>query len=112
VVDRPAALLRGAAAKAGFRELGDQMLRVDLAERLARQAHDARDGRRPFVPDPSLSTSLGLRPAAVARLMRALGFGSMNAGWVWRGSCRADAVAPRRPIPRSNPFGVLSALQS
>ena len=48
--------------RAGFRELGEQMLRVDLVERLARQAHDAREGQRPFVPDPSLSTSLGLKP--------------------------------------------------
>ena len=50
--------------------LGDQLLRVDLAERLARQAHDARVGHRPFVPDPSLSTSLGLKADAVARLFR------------------------------------------
>ncbi|MDB5688718.1 MAG: helicase protein, partial [Sphingomonas bacterium] len=33
-----------AAARAGYRPLGGQMLRIDLAERLARLAHDTREG--------------------------------------------------------------------
>ncbi|HEY0270736.1 MAG TPA: helicase-related protein [Sphingomonas sp.] len=101
MIDRPDPLLRAAATRAGFRDLGDQMLRVDLVERLARQAHDAREGRRPFVPDPSLSTSLGLRPPAVARLMRMLGFAQHRGGdeaiaWLWRGR-RPERQAPSRP---------------
>ena len=120
MIDRPDPLLRAAAARAGFRPLGEQMLRADLVERLARHAHDARQGRRPFVPDPSLSTSLGLRPPAVARLMRALGFArrddapgegeGADAVWLWRGR-RADggrrAAVPPRP---GNAFGGLARL--
>jgi ATP-dependent RNA helicase SUPV3L1/SUV3 len=113
MIDRPDPLLRAAAARAGFRDLGEQMLRVDLVERLARQAHDAREGRRPFVPDPSLSTSLGLRAPAVARLMRMLGFAQHRGrdesiAWLWRGR-RAERQAPPRPRI-DNGFGPLARL--
>jgi ATP-dependent RNA helicase SUPV3L1/SUV3 len=115
MLDRPDALLRAAAARAGFRDLGDQMLRVDLVERLARQAHDAREGRRPFRPDPALSTSLGLKPAALARLMRGLGFAQHcaasetdAASWLWRGR-RPDRVEAPRARP-GNAFGSLARL--
>jgi ATP-dependent RNA helicase SUPV3L1/SUV3 len=115
VLDRPDPLLAGAAARAGFRPLGEQMLRVDLVERLARAAHDARQGRRPFAPDPSLSTSLGLRPPAVARLMRQLGFARSEdregaVAWTWRGR-RDPAPRPAPSAPRAgNAFGSLAAL--
>ncbi len=91
-------LAGGDFAAAGYRPLGEQRLRVDLVERLARQAHDARDGRRPFVPDPALAVSLGLRPETIARLMRLLGFHAVAGaeGWSWRGR-RAIAPAPTRP---------------
>ena len=113
MIDRPDPLLRAAATRAGFRDLGEQMLRVDLIERLARQAHDAREGRRPFVPDPSLSTSLGLKPPAVARLMRTLGFARREGeggavAWLWRGR-RPDRVDAPRLRP-GNAFGALARL--
>jgi ATP-dependent RNA helicase SUPV3L1/SUV3 len=113
MLDRPDPLLRAAATRAGFRDLGEQMLRVDLVERLARQAHDAREGRRPFVPDPSLSTSLGLKPPAIARLMRILGFARRDGdggavSWLWRGR-RAERAEPARPRP-GNAFGSLARL--
>jgi ATP-dependent RNA helicase SUPV3L1/SUV3 len=115
MVDRPDPLLRAAAGRAGFRDLGEQMLRVDLVERLAHQAHVARDGRRPFVPDPSLSTSLGLKPPAVARLMRMLGFAqhrerepASGVAWLWRGR-RPDRPTPQRIRP-DNVFGSLARL--
>jgi ATP-dependent RNA helicase SUPV3L1/SUV3 len=117
MVGNPDPLLRAAACRAGFRDLGDQMLRVDLVERLARHAHDAREGHRPFVPDPSLSTSLGLKPPAVARLMRALGFAQHKRGgegegaavaWLWRGR-RPDRVDAPRSRP-GNAFGALARL--
>ena len=121
MLDHPTALLRVAAVRAGFRELGDQMLRVDLVERLARQAHDARIGHRPFVPEPSLSTSLGLKPDAVARLMRTLGFAlhkrpaeagdsdAAAAAWLWRGR-RPDRVEAPRAARPGNAFGALARL--
>ncbi|PXA84347.1 helicase [Nostoc sp. 3335mG] len=115
MINLPDPLLRAAACRAGFRDLGDQMLRVDLVERLARHAHDAREGHRPFVPDPSLSTSLGLKPPAVARLMRTLGFAQHKRGegdapiaWLWRGR-RPDRVDAPRARP-GNAFGALARL--
>jgi ATP-dependent RNA helicase SUPV3L1/SUV3 len=112
MLDRPDPLLRVAAVRAGFRDLGEQMLRVDLVERLAQQAHDAREGRRPFVPDPSLSTSLGLKPPSVARLMRSLGFARREEGgsvaWLWRGR-RPDRIDAPRLHP-GNAFGALARL--
>ena len=48
--DAPAAM-----PAAGYRPLGVQAVRIDLVERIARQAHDARKGRAPFAPDPALA---------------------------------------------------------
>ena len=90
----------------GFRALGPQMLRVDLVERLARHAHEARAGKPQPVVDHALATSLGLAPESVARLMRDLGFrpGEGEAPWIWRGHKR------RRPEPRSDPSHAFAAL--
>jgi ATP-dependent RNA helicase SUPV3L1/SUV3 len=93
--------------KLGFRCLGPQMLRVDLVERLARHAHEARGGKdQPFV-DGALVTSLGLQPAAIARLMRDLGFRSAEneAGWAWKGQTRR-----RRDDAVGTPTGAFAAL--
>jgi ATP-dependent RNA helicase SUPV3L1/SUV3 len=95
----------GAVLAAGFRPLGGQAVRVDLVERIARAAFDARAvsgnaGRKPFAPDPALATSMGLEPATLARLMAELGFRhvapEVEAGpsrWVWRGRPPAAPVA-------------------
>jgi ATP-dependent RNA helicase SUPV3L1/SUV3 len=93
-------------AAAGYRAIGAQLVRVDLVERLARAAHDARDGRRPFVPDPSLATSLGLTADTVGRLMRLLGFLGTAEGWIWRGR------APKAPVPArpGSAFGSLGGM--
>jgi ATP-dependent RNA helicase SUPV3L1/SUV3 len=106
-----------AQARAGFRPLGAQMLRIDLAERLAQLAHDKREGRGAFAPDPALATSLGLRPASFAQLMLALGFRPAepsethpHPNWVWRGPRRAPAAPP--PPRRDNAFAALAALRS
>jgi ATP-dependent RNA helicase SUPV3L1/SUV3 len=99
-VDRPRLM------KLGFRCVGPQMLRVDLVERLARHAHEARGGKeQPFV-DQALATSVGLQPQAVARLMRDLGFrpAENDAGWAWRGQGR------RRSEPGRAPSGAFAAL--
>jgi ATP-dependent RNA helicase SUPV3L1/SUV3 len=96
----------------GFRPLGPQMLRVDLVERLARHAHEARGAKDRPVVDQALATSLGLQPQAVAKLMRDLGFRSAEAGgeWVWRGPNR-----PRRredgPAGGSHAFAALAGLR-
>lgn len=100
---------------AGFRGFAGQMLRIDMAERVARAAHDARDGKKPFAPDPALATSLGLSDAALAGLMRALGFqpakpadGDGVPQWVWRGR-RAPRARSREPAP-GNAFAKLAEL--
>jgi ATP-dependent RNA helicase SUPV3L1/SUV3 len=90
----------------GYRTLGPQMLRVDLVERLARHAHEARAGKPQPVVDHALATSLGLAPQSVARLMKDLGFrpGQGAAPWVWRGQKR------HRPEQRSDPSHAFAAL--
>lgn len=92
-----------------FRTLGGQALRVDLAERIARAAHLARDGRKPFVPDPSLAVSLGLGVDALGRLMRLLGFVGDGEGWRWRGQVKRREARTARP---GNAFAELEALVS
>jgi ATP-dependent RNA helicase SUPV3L1/SUV3 len=98
--------------KLGFRCVGPQMLRVDLVERLARHAHEARTAKgQPFV-DQNLVTSLGLQPPAVAKLMRDLGFRATTneAGWAFKGQGRRPV--PGRPAadPR-NAFAALAGLR-
>jgi ATP-dependent RNA helicase SUPV3L1/SUV3 len=61
---------------AGYRRAGSQAIRVDMAEKLFRAAHEgrARGGGRMFRLDPALSTSMGLVPENLVRLMREAGF--------------------------------------
>ena len=100
---------------AGFRGFAGQMLRIDMAERVARAAHDARNGKAPFLPDPAFATSLGLSDAALARLMQALGFQPAPpesedgpGRWAWRGR-RAPKPKPRKAAP-GNAFAKLAEL--
>ncbi|WP_375401815.1 helicase-related protein [uncultured Sphingomonas sp.] len=109
----------GAVLAAGFRPLGAQAVRVDLVERIARGAHDARKGRAPFLPDPALSVSIGLEPETLARLMAELGFRAAVRGpevaedppamprWVWRG--RPPARVTVSPPAPDNAFAALQA---
>ncbi len=63
-------------APVGYRRLGNQALRVDLADRLLGDAHRCRLGaatRRVFL-DPGKARSMGLTTAAYAALLRAGGF--------------------------------------
>ena len=72
---------------AGYRPAGDQLVRVDIAEKLFKQAHEARAGRAakdqaggkrgrgaPFVLDTALAVSTGLTPDSIKRLLGAAGF--------------------------------------
>jgi ATP-dependent RNA helicase SUPV3L1/SUV3 len=101
----------GATLATGFRPLGAQAVRIDLVERVARAAHDARAGRAAFTPDPALAVSIGLEPGTIARLMAELGFRPAppvegTARWVWRGRPPAKRIAP----PRDNAFAALADL--
>lgn len=100
----------GLLARLGFRPLGPQMLRVDLVERLARHAHEARSGQQPKVVDEALVTSLGLQPQAVARLMREIGFRPADnaQGWIWKGRARPRA---ERKVDPGHAFAALAGLR-
>ncbi|WP_375271917.1 helicase-related protein [Sphingomonas sp.] len=110
----------GAMLGMGYRPLGAQAVRVDLVERIARAAHDARaasegGARGAFAPDPALATSIGLEPETLARLMAELGFrtasgdGEGATRYVWRGRPRPKPVTstPARP---GNAFAELGEL--
>lgn len=108
------ALRDGQTTDSGYRLIGTQRLRVDLVERIARAAHDARDGRKAFAPDPHMAISMGLDTTAIAQLMDMLGFRATETeaggpAWTWHGH-----RVPRRPAPspvRTGPFAKLAELQ-
>ncbi|HEX9931275.1 MAG TPA: helicase-related protein, partial [Allosphingosinicella sp.] len=109
-----AAEARTMLARLGFRTVGPQMLRVDMVERLARHAHDARTARSGAgsgAVDVPLVTSLGLQPAAVGKLMRDLGFRQADpeAAWTWRG--RGRRRREERPADPSHAFAALAGLK-
>jgi ATP-dependent RNA helicase SUPV3L1/SUV3 len=103
----------GADLPHGFRPLGQQAVRVDLVERIARTAHDNRKGRAPFALDPALATSIGLQPDTLSRLMAQLGFRTAKpnadgrAQWMWQGLvANAKPTAP----PKDNAFAALAGM--
>ncbi|WP_428332716.1 helicase-related protein [Novosphingobium sp.] len=70
------ATVEGRAAPVGYRRLGDQALRIDLADRLVAEAHRCRIGApgwRVFL-DPAKARSMGLSTVSYAALLRTAGF--------------------------------------
>ncbi|QWC56817.1 helicase [Erythrobacter sp. 3-20A1M] len=66
----------------GYRPAGDQAIRVDVAEKLLRAAHQARaqaKDQRKVVIDPSLAISTGLTAGSFTRLLGAAGFRAQQA---------------------------------
>ncbi len=107
-----ASVTRAAEPLAGFRRIGAQQVRIDLVERIARAAHEARQGREGFAPDPALATSIGVTPETLAKLMARLGFqrlGGDTPRWAWRG--RPRMVSPKKQAPtRENAFSALAGI--
>ena len=60
----------------GYRAFAKQGLRLDMAEKLLRAAHEVRmnAGQKSFVLDPALAVSVGLSTPAYAQLLRQAGF--------------------------------------
>jgi len=122
------ALPRGS-APLGYRKLGQQALRIDMAEKLLREAHGRRGGHshKTFYIDPALARSMGLSPEAHVQLLRQGGFSAPTppalpegafgpptpTAWRWRPPRRPAPAAPQpRPqrAPESGAFAVLAGL--
>lgn len=94
----------------GYRYAGKQAVRIDIAEKIFRAAHDARgkSARRKFILSPALGISTGLTPESYTRLLGQAGFRSTPGRalpqgaygppapdqWEWRPSRGRDAVTP------------------
>jgi len=115
----------GRDAPVGYRRVGKEALRVDLADKLLQEAHRRRLGgpaRRVFL-DPSRARSMGLSTAGYAALLRADGFrvamprplpvGAMGPIapplWDWRPP-RATASPPVVQGPATGAFAALAGL--
>lgn len=58
----------------GFRKVGNEYVRVDMAERLVKQAHEARSQGNIFAIDGGLATSLGMTDEVHHNLLEMAGF--------------------------------------
>ncbi len=118
----------------GYRPAGEQAIRLDLAEKVFRAAHEARSKTtaRKFTFDAALPISIGLEAQNYHRLMQAGGFRlqpakALDEGalgppapdkWEWRPSSRRKparakpAHKQRKPktVGEGNPFGALADL--
>lgn len=112
---------------AGYRHAGKQAIRVDMAEKLFRAAHESRaaaPGKRRFVIDTALGTSMGLAPGSFVRLMREAGFRKIPAPtlaegvfgppepdlWEWRAPRKDHQSAARPAAPKPREGSAFAAL--
>jgi len=110
----------------GYRRVGLQGLRVDMAEKLLRAAHERRAsaGNKGFALDPALPRSMGLTGESHAHLLRLAGFQGhpppplpeeafgppAPVSWRWR-PVRREAPRPAAPpAPVSGAFAALAGL--
>ncbi len=72
----PSVIAEGRRPPPGYRGAGSQAIRVDLAERLIRAAHDKRvaNGHRPFFIGEAMAISMGLSSENTNALLRLAGF--------------------------------------
>ncbi len=111
----------------GYRKASKQWIRLDLAERLLRDAHHARaeKGKKPFRIDSAVAISMGLTPASHAQLLRLAGFrrGRVTVlaegahgppvpiGWRWKPVHRHPRKTGQRNPPKpEGAFAVLAEL--
>jgi ATP-dependent RNA helicase SUPV3L1/SUV3 len=99
---------RGAAL--AFRRIGNDWLRIDLADRLASHAHQVRQHGGEDPVDRALATSLGLDEPTIRHLMAEIGFVPAGEAWSWRGQRRPRRRAPQGPRPGSV-FAALAGLK-
>jgi len=110
----------------GYRPLGKQALRLDMAEKLLHAAHGLRSagGGRPVVLDPALAVSMGLATPAYAQLLRTAGFqpimprplpqGALGPlappRWRWRPLRRESQAVPVAVAKSGSAFAALAGL--
>ena len=110
----------------GYRGLGKQALRFDMAEKLLHAAHGLRAARggKPVVLDPALAISMGLATPAYAQLLRQAGFQPIMARslpqgafgplapprWRWRPVQRETSAVLPRAAPALGAFAALAGL--
>lgn len=82
---------------AGYRKVGQEYVRIDLAERVIKKAHEARGDGLEFGMDVAFATSLGLSDDGLEALMRDAGFR------------RIQAAAISTETPPQNGEGALDA---
>ena len=105
---------------AGYRHAGTQAIRLDLAEKVFRAAHEARTkagGKRKFAYDLALPVSIGLEEKNAERLLGQAGFRVQRARaladgafgpprpdqWEWRPARRKQQQQQRRPSAPARP---------
>ena len=125
--DMPPVLPAGKRRLPGYRRFGNQLLRIDMAEKLLREAHAARVAAigKALVLDPARAVSMGLSPEAYAHLLRIAGFMPRQARplaegafgppqptvWRWRPPRRQAAAEPApRPTESNGAFAALAGL--
>jgi ATP-dependent RNA helicase SUPV3L1/SUV3 len=87
------------ASRLGLRKIADEYVRVDMVERLIKQAHEARQQGAIFAIDPALATSLGLSKSCHDALLDLSGFVKTN-----------DKPAPvEKPVSEDNALPETSA---
>ena len=84
------------ARNAGYRRIGDEYVRIDLAERVIKKAHEARGQNNAFGMDMAFATSLGISEAGLKALMRDAGFRPAEA------AVAPEAVADEAPVIEEN----------
>lgn len=110
----------------GYRGLGKQALRLDMAEKLLHAAHGLRAARggKPVLLDPALAISMGLATPAYAQLLRQAGFQPIMPRplpqgafgplapprWRWRPVQRETSAVLPRAAPAHGAFAALAGL--
>ncbi|MFV0644162.1 MAG: helicase-related protein [Sphingomonadaceae bacterium] len=111
----------------GYRPAGSQMVRIDIAEKVLRAAHDARNkarGKRYFAVSPNLGISTGLEEQNFERLLGTAGFRVTHAPplpegmfgpanphrWEWRPSRRKHREHKQTQPREGNAFAGLANL--
>jgi ATP-dependent RNA helicase SUPV3L1/SUV3 len=112
----------------GYRPAGKQAIRIDVAEKLLKAAHEtrAKSKKKRFIIDPSLAVSTGLVPDSQKRLLGAAGFrihpaktlkeGALGPpgpdAWEWRPSRRKPQRKSSQPTKpqEGNAFAGLADL--